>query len=498
MKATTASAAVLASLLPLAAAKECKPPVESEKLQELITEEGLMGNLQKLNDIAYANGGNRAFGYPGYTESVDFIFGELSKLKGLDVRKQDFPALFTNTTAATVSVDGESFRTVALTYTPSTPEEGVTLPLVHAPLGAAGCNVANYEGIDAEGKAVLVERGLCPDQTTFAGKVRAAAAAGAAVVILYNSDPAKLTAGSLSNPSPDYVPAGLIDQEPGLALKARLDAGEEVEAFVQIVQLIEERITQNVIAETKGGDASNLVTLGAHLDSVVAGPGINDDGSGTSLILELARGLSHFSTKLKVRFCWWGAEENGLWGSRYYVNNLTPAEVDDLLLYINFDMVSRGFYGVFDGVGDRAAPGGPPGSDVIENLFVEDLVGRQGLETTPVGLTGGSDYVPFLQILAKPVGGLFTGTGAAQDACYHQACDNIENPDPVVITNNAKAAAHVLSVLATDGADLIPKTPSNTTAAANIGAIRRVQDPASLHIHDVTLGTGKLCDHDLI
>jgi Zn-dependent M28 family amino/carboxypeptidase len=341
---------------------------------------------------------------------------------------------------------------------------------------------------------VLVERGLCPDATTFAGKVRAAAAAGAAAVVLYNSDPAKLTAGSLSSPSPDYVPAGLIDREPGLALKARLDAGEDVEAFVQIVQLIEERITQNIIAETKGGDASNLVTLGAHLDSVVAGPGINDDGSGTSLILELARGLSRFSTDLKVRFAWWGAEENGLWGSRHYVNALTPAEVDDLLCYVNFDMVSRGFYGVFDGTGDRAAPGGPAGSEAIDALLAEALAAR-GLEVTPVGLTGGSDYVPFLEVLRKPVGGLFTGTGAAQDACYHQACDNIDNPDPEVLTNNAKAAAHMLSVLATDGVALIPKTPANVTAT---GAIRRVRDAATLHVHDVTLGTGKVCDHDLI
>jgi len=489
--------ALCASLLPLvAASKDCKPPVDSEKLQELITEEGLMKNLEKLNDIAYANGGNRAFGFPGYDASVEYIYGEVSKLKGFNAWIQDFPALFTETQAAQVTVGNETYRTVALTYTPSTPEEGVTLPLVHAPEGAAGCSAANYEeeGIDAEGKIVLVERGLCPDQTTFAGKVKAAAAAGAAAVVLYNSDPAKLTAGSLSNPSPEYVPAALIDQEPGQTLKARLDAGQSVEAFVTIVQLIEERITQNVIAETKGGDAKNLITLGAHLDSVQAGPGINDDGSGTSLILEVAKGLSHFSTNLKVRFAWWGAEENGLWGSRFYVRNLTEEAVDDLLLYLNFDMVSRGYYGVFDGTGEVAGPGGPPGSDVIENLFVEHLTG-EGFETTPVGLTGGTDYVPFLQEISKPVGGLFTGTGAAQDACYHQACDNITNPVPETIYNNAKAAAHVLSVLAQDGVELIPKGPATNITE---GTIKRAVDPASLHVHDVTGVSGKLCDHDII
>jgi Zn-dependent M28 family amino/carboxypeptidase len=196
-----------------------------------------------------------------------------------------------------------------------------------------------------------------------------------------------------------------------------------------------------------------------------------------------------------VRFGWWGAEENGLWGSRYYVNNLTTAEVDDLLAYVNFDMVSRGFYGVFDGDGADAAPGGPAGSEVIEGLFLDHFA-AEGIEVTPVGLTGGTDYVPFLQVLGKPVGGLFTGTGAAQDACYHQACDNITNPVPETIANNARAAAHVLSVLAVDGADLIPKQPSNRT----IGAIQRFRDAASLHVHDLTTGgaPNKLCDHDII
>lgn len=453
----------------------------------------LLKNLQTLNDIAYANGGNRAFGYPGYDASVEFIYGEVSKLKGFNAWIQDFPARFTETQAAEVTVGNETYRTVALTYTPSTPVEGVTLPLVHGPEGEAGCFVDNYDGLDVKGKIVLIERFRCPDATTFAGRVRPAAAAGATAVIIYNSNPDKLTAGTLSNPSPDYVPAALIDQEPGQALKARLAAGEAIEAHATIVQLIEERITQNVFAETKGGDANNIVQLGAHLDSVQAGPGINDDGSGTTLILEIAKGLSHFSTNLKVRFSWWGAEENGLLGSRFYVNNLTTEAVDDILTYLNFDMVSRGYYGVFDGTGEVAAPGGPPGSDVIENLFVEYLTGK-GFETVSVGLSGGSDYVPFLEVIKKPVGGLFTGSSSAEDACYHQACDNITNVVPETITNNAKAAAHVLSILAQDGVELIPKNPSNST----IGAIKRATDPASLHVHDVTAVADHMCDHEII
>ncbi|KAI6277160.1 hypothetical protein MCOR27_006155 [Pyricularia oryzae] len=489
------SASALWALMPLLShAKDCRPPVESEKLQELITVDGLMGNLQKLNDIAYANGGNRAFGLPGYAASVDFIFEEVSKLKGFTVRKQDFPALFTLTTAAETIVGDESLRTVALTYTPSTPNgEGITRELVLGPEGAAGCDVANYADIAAEGKVVLVERGLCPDGTTFAGKLLAAAAAGADSVLIYNLNDQKLTAGSLSMPNPLYAPGVIVDREPALRLKARLEAGEKIEVFSNIQQLIEERITQNVIAETTHGDEKNVVMLGAHLDSVQAGPGVNDDGSGTSLILELARGLNKFSTTNKVRFAWWGAEENGLWGSKFYVDDLKDKpEVEDLLLYMNFDMVSRGVHYVFDGVGDRVAPGGPPGSEKIEELLAESLI-AQGKDVRPTGLTGGTDYVPFMQVINKPVGGLFTGTAPEEDDCYHQACDNITNAKPELIHPNALAAAHALAVLAIDGTEIVPKTPQNATVAS----VRRWAAD-SINSIDFTASHGKLCNHDLI
>jgi Zn-dependent M28 family amino/carboxypeptidase len=114
---------------------------------------------------------------------------------------------------------------------------------------------------------------------TLAGRVRPAAAAGAAAVIIYHDITTNVTAGSLGDPDPDeFVPAGFINLADGEAIKARLDAGETLEAHFQQTQVIEERITQNVVVETEGGDPDNVIVLGAHLDSVQAGPGINDDG----------------------------------------------------------------------------------------------------------------------------------------------------------------------------------------------------------------------------
>ena len=175
--------------------------------------------------------------------------------------------------------------------------------------------------------------------------------------------------------------------------------------------------------------------------------------------------MENFSTKNKVRFAWWGAEENGLLGSEWYVNNLAPAEVNSILAYLNFDMVSKGYFGVFDGDGSSFNLSGPTGSEVIEQIFVDDMTSK-GINVTAARFTGGSDYASFMDILGKPVGGLHTGTGVEQDPCYHQACDTIDNPNPETLTINAKAAAHVLSVLATEGELLIPKTLVNGTIEA--------------------------------
>jgi hypothetical protein len=418
-----------------------------------------MGNLESLQKIADRNNGNRAYGLSGYAESVEFIKSRLEKHSATSsYYVQDFPGLFSIVESIDFTVSNVSYHVFGLTYSPSTSAAGLTLPLVLGPTGNAGCTVDGYAGFNVTGKIVLVERGTCPTGGTLAGRLRPAAAAGAAAVIIYNNVNAHTTAGTLSAPDPDnFVPGGFIDRVDGLPLVARLTAGEAITAHFQQTQVVETRISQNVIAETKGGDPNNVLMvspplqhstarsrlippqLGAHLDSVQAGPGINDDGSGTSLILELFTALQSYQTNLKVRFAWWGAEENGLVGSRYYTANMGSANVTRLLAYLNFDMVSKGFYGVFDGDGSTYGIVGPSGSEIIEKMFVDDLTSK-GYPVTPAAFSGGSDYASFMDNLKKPVGGLFTGTGEAEDPCYHQACDTYANPNATVLTINAKVS----------------------------------------------------------
>jgi hypothetical protein len=448
-----------------------------------------MGNLQKLDTIAKANGGNRAFGLPGYAASVEYILSRTANSSDFVTWVQDFPALFFRVESIKFSVANSSYHVIGFSYSPSTAKEGVTSPIVLGPTGDAGCTNESYDDLDVEGKIVLLQRGLCPDATTFAGRVRPAAAAGAAAVLIYATDDLPVTGGTLNSADREkYVSAGYINKADGEALVARIQAGETIEAYFQQTQIVETRITQNVFTETKGGDPNNVIMLGAHLDSVQAGAGINDDGSGTSLILEVKTALEKFRVKNKVRFAWWAAEENGLLGSKYYTQSLNATAANNILTYLNFDMVSRGYFGVFDGDGSTHNLTGAPGSDVIEKLFVQDLTSK-GINVTAARFTGGSDYQSFMNI-GKPVGGLHTGTGVEQDPCYHQACDTIDNPNPTTLTVNAKVriqcsavcrkanelyqtVAHVLSILATKGTEIIPQSPVNATMITSRGLIGR-------------------------
>ncbi|KAK3689398.1 aminopeptidase Y [Podospora appendiculata] len=490
------NAVALTALVSVAIAKQCKPKIDSAKLQADITTENLWANLVALNDIASANGGNRAFGLPGYAASVDYVFNRISNIPGTNAWKQDFPALFNMVETIDLKIDHEDIYVYGLSYSPSTSEEGITAELVAGPEGAAGCDASSYAGLDVKGKIVLIQRFRCPTGGTLAGRMLPAARAGAAAVIVYNDVATNVTAGTLSAPDPEHVPAGFINMVDGLRITERLKAGEKLQTYFQQTQTVETRVTQNVFAETEDGDPNNVVVLGAHLDSVQAGAGINDDGSGTSLLLELFLALNKYRTKNKVRFAWWGAEENGLLGSKAYCQSLEALEVDKILAYLNFDMVSKGYFGVGDADGSSYGSVGPPGSEVIERLFIEDFESK-GHTVVPAILTNGSDYASFWQILNKPFGYLNTGTGVAQDPCYHQACDTIDNPDPETITVNARAAAHMLTVLSLNGTALIPKTLTNATTLASI----RMRDVASdvINIEELeALGERHLgCGHEV-
>lgn len=172
----------------------------------------------------------------------------------------------------------------------------------------SGCFEDQWEGIDATGKIALVKRGTCG----IAEKVKLAKAHGAIAFILYNQTPGTpiSSATLLEENIGLLVPVGVVTLENGEAWTTRLEAGEELVVTLLVDATTEARESWNIIAETKEGDPNNVVMLGAHLDSVQAGPGVNDDGSGTAALLELMGSFKKYKGfKNKVRFAWWGAEE---------------------------------------------------------------------------------------------------------------------------------------------------------------------------------------------
>ena len=248
--------------------------------------------------------------------------------------------------------------------------------------------------------------------------------------------------------------------------------------------------SHNIIAQTKEGDADNVLVIGAHSDSVEAGPGINDNGSGSVGLLTVAKALAKYTVKNAVRFTWFSAEEFGLLGSEHYVNELTPEEDEKIRLYVNFDMIASPNYilGVYDGDGSAFNLSGPPGSAQVETFF-EDFFQSKDMPSVPTNFSGRSDYGPFLA-RNIPAGGLFTGAevlktedeaalfggeaGVAYDENYHEEGDTYDNLNFEAFEVNAKAIAAVVANYGSDWQDIPVRNMS-----APMPPARRV--PAHVH-----------------
>jgi aminopeptidase S len=212
----------------------------------------------------------------------------------------------------------------------------------------------------------------------------------------------------------------------------------------------------NLIADWPGGDANNVIMAGGHLDSVSRGPGINDNGSGSAGLLEVALTVARQNARPQkhLRFGWWGAEELGLVGSTFYVNSLTAAQRGVIKGYVNFDMTGSPNPGYFV----YSASGQPTGSKAIEDLLEAGFAGKSvPTELTSVG--GRSDHAAFARA-GIPVGGTFSGAevrktaaqaqkwggqaNVAFDRCYHQACDTTSNINATSLDRHTDVIAYAM------------------------------------------------------
>ncbi|EEU38935.1 uncharacterized protein NECHADRAFT_43757 [Fusarium vanettenii 77-13-4] len=398
-----------------------------------------------------------AFGLPGYNASLDFVLARLGCGNHFDITFQPFTHLFSHTRKISLTgPDGDNIQTISLQYNHATPPEGVTAPLALVPIDderGSGCFQDQWTDIDVEGKIALIKRGKCH----FADKLKFAKDNGASAAIIFNDDP-KQTGGSASLGAENFgklAPVGVVSYDEGASWVKRINQNETLEVTLSIDVLTEDRETWQIIADTKDGDADNIIMLGAHLDSIQEGPGINDNGSGVAALLSIAESLKKYrGLKNKVRFAFWGAEESGMIGSFYYTSNLSKEEASKIRFYFNYDMIAspQPYYIVYaDSDAHKAGA-----------RFLFEYLSDQGYpaEYTPFGSS--SDYIGFLE-LGIPSSGIFTGAGAPQDACYHTSCDDIDNINKEALVVNAKAAGFAAANLALN----VDNVPRHETTSPN-------------------------------
>lgn len=439
----------------------------AQSLREKVTTDAIFAHLQRLQQIADENRGNRAVGTPGYDASLDYVAKALRD-SGFDVQTPAFDFRKFEPGPVSLAVNGATMAAQVLEYSLGTGPEGVSGPLVVAPGppkdDTPGCQASDYDGLPVSGAVVLVDRGYCQ----FSIKEAAAAQRGAvAMIVADNVDEEKMSA-TLGARTDVKIPVVAISKTDGAKLRTQPgNAAVKVDAKVTTIK------ARNVIAQTKTGSTQNVVVAGAHLDSVPEGPGINDNGSGVAAVLETAVQMgSSPPIQNAVRFAFWGAEEAGLVGSLNYVESLDVDELKDIALYMNFDMIGSPNPGYFTYDGDQSAgldpdespPRVPEGSAGIERTLVAYLT-NAGKTAEDTSFDGRSDYDGFTKA-GIPSGGLFSGAeekktaeqaslwgGDADqpfDPNYHKPTDTLQHIDRTALGINGAGVGYAVGLYAQD------------------------------------------------
>jgi Zn-dependent M28 family amino/carboxypeptidase len=413
-------------------------PRPAERLEAAVTPEGLRAHLEALQRIADENDGTRASGTPGYDASADYVVAQLReagyepqlhRFHYPDSRELAPPELARSSPDAAIYTEGEDF--VAFRYSGSGAVAAPVQP-VDADSESSGCEPSDFDGFE-HGAVALLRRGGC----LFIVKVGNAVSAGAAAVLVFNDgSPGHEGPLEATLTRPADIPALSLANDVGEELAAQAAQGAvrmQVTTNVETVQ----REAANVLADLAGVEDVAPLLLGAHLDSVASGPGLNDNGSGVAALLEIAEQARRlrFRPQHPVRFAFWAAEEAGLVGSTRYVASLGGEPETAIAAVVNLDMLGSPNAEAFVYEGDAT----------IEEALTQ-AVGREGLQPLPVDLQGSSDHAPFAEA-GIPVGGLFTGAddlgsdSRPHDACYHQACDTLENVDVETLEQMTDALA---------------------------------------------------------
>lgn len=445
---------------------------QTQLVRQRVTAEGIREHLRAFQAAADANGGARAAGTSGFLASAQYVH-DLMIARGYDVRVQEFsfffegdvtaPTLVRTTPAPRTFVLGSDFSAMAYSGSGTVSGLVVAVDLVIPPgvggSSTSGCEPADFAGFPA-GAIALLQRGTCE----FRDKVENALAAGAAAAIIFNegntADRMGLFSGTLHSPA-----VGIPVLQTSFAVGFDLSAMPGSEVSLSVDRVAETRTSRNLIADSRGGDSSQVIVVGAQLASPLSSPGINWS-SGAAVALEVAAHLPPVGRGAgnRVRFVWYGGWGTGL-GAEYYAANLTAEERASIVAVLDVPESGSPNFGRLLLDGDRSdtpsSPATSAGSGAIEALFAEYFA-AVGLETVPRAVSPSRDRSPFLG-LGIPVGGVFAGddavktaaeaalfggvSGVAFDPCYMLACDSYANVASTPLDELSDAVAHVLLLL---------------------------------------------------
>lgn len=423
------------------------PLVDTEKVQALIKPEALQEWAHKLWIAANASTESighptRAIGTPGFNATIDMILDTLDELSDYYTYELQ-PFVVARSTINEWNITTEGGEEIPAQVFKMSPGADAEAPVSFIP--GFGCLPSDY--YNSTGTVAVVPSGEC----AFGMKAELAGLANASALLIYDpelSNHTEVKYGTLGTPTDNQVGTLGISYDSA----QKLQAGDILKVYVN--STLDYVDTYNVIAETKGGDHDNVVFSGAHCDSVTVGPGINDNGSGLTTQLEVARQLANFRVKNAVRFAWWAAEENGLKGSLHYTENLTKRQAQKIRLFLDYDMLgSRNYvYEIYDSDDSE----NPKGSSALRDMYI-DWYKSHGYNYSLQPFDGRSDYVGFVQI-GIPSSGVDSGVeeiktdedvakfggeaGKAYDECYHLACDNEGNVNVESWLVNSKLVAH--------------------------------------------------------
>lgn len=470
--APSTTASLPASVPGSAAPAGSAGPLPQVDLPGEISAEAYRQHLVELERIADENDGVRTVGTPGYAASVEYVITQLQSF-GLHVVTPTFRMpTFRELPGSTIQVQGggQAFAAPddfhAMIFSASgdvtAPVATVGYPDSAGGEGNQGCDASDWAAFPA-GAIALTPPGACYRRDEA---ILAQDAGAVAIVVAYPQWKAgEARRPTLIQPNQIEIPVISAIGAVGDALTEAADAGTPVRVSVQTE--IDEATVRNVIADSPGtGSQDRVVMVGAHLDSVHDGPGINDNGSGTAAVLEIARLLGGSEHPATFRFALWAGEELGLYGSGNYAQGLNAQERRSIAAYLNLDMLGspNGVPIVYRDAG--AAPGSQAIGDFLAGWLEEY---GNGAEFEDLG--GGSDHY-FFQQVGIPTGGIFSGAteektsaqasayggqaGEPMDACYHLACDRADRVDVERAVLYATDAASAMLLIAQG--ELLPES----------------------------------------